>query len=90
MNVYEQYKNRVLPKQIQGMIEGFAGATHGDESEQMFRAGFKIGINIDELNIIRDIEEMGLSGDYVIVAKKDMTLDWFKRMREMITKEQTE
>ncbi len=45
---FEMWNNKQLPEDIQKQIDGFAKATGKDNAEQIFRAGFYIGLNLEE------------------------------------------
>ena len=51
----------------------------------MFRAGFYCGKNIKE--IFFDPDRPVLDDGYILVRKKDINLDWYKKVKAEIVKE---
>lgn len=55
-NLFELWDNKELPERIQEEVDGFAKATGKSNAEQIFRAGFIIGLNNEKYK-----EEMGIA-----------------------------
>lgn len=54
-NLFELWNDKELPKYIQEEVDAFASATNKSHAEQIFRAGFIIGLNNKRYR-----EEMGI------------------------------
>lgn len=54
--VFDLWNNKELPERIQEEVDGFAKATNKSNAEQIFRAGFIIGLNNKKYK-----EEMGIA-----------------------------
>ena len=55
-NLFELWDNKELPERIQKEVDGFAEATAKSNAEQIFRAGFIIGLNNEQYKA-----EMGIA-----------------------------
>lgn len=62
-DMYEQFKNKMLPAEIQAHIESAAvqhsnwGKENEDEKKYWFTAGFYTAVNIKEIRIIQGLDE---------------------------------
>jgi hypothetical protein len=55
-NLFELWNSKELPERIQKEVDGFASATNKSNAEQIFRAGFIIGLYNEKYK-----EEMGIA-----------------------------
>ena len=55
-SLFDLWNNKELPEEIQKEVDGFASATNKSNAEQIFRAGFIIGLNNERYK-----EEMGVA-----------------------------
>lgn len=55
-NMFEQFKNKTLPEQIQKHIECSANYAKSN-NEYWFKAGFLVGLKLKEIRKVQGIEE---------------------------------
>ena len=53
--------------------------------EEMFRAGFYCGLNIND--VFFDPDRPALDNGYILVRKEDVNLDWYQKVKAEIAKE---
>lgn len=76
-NAFEKFRDKKFPKENQEVLESFAKCgTQFDENdnEYWFRAGFRA-------------REFALNEGFIMVRKSDITLDWYKKIREQLESE---
>lgn len=83
-SLYEGFCEGSLPENSQKDCEGFASVSDSVE-EKYFRAGFHCGLHIEGIFTDKDRPSMGR--DFILVRKKDINLEWYKKTRAMIAEE---
>jgi hypothetical protein len=77
-NCFEKFKDKEFPKEVQETLESFAKCgLQFDENnnEYWFRAGFRA-------------REFTKSEEFIMVRKRDINLEWYKKIREELKSEE--
>lgn len=70
-NFFEEWRQKKLPEEWQKKTDGFANAPIDNSVEQsIFRAGFFIGINLEEIKKEYGIEDEGVKSKKFFFKKK--------------------
>ena len=83
-SIYKKYCEQKLPHNIQKQAEGFASMSDTVQ-EEMFRAGFYLGLNIND--VFTDPDRPVQDNGYILVRKEDVNLDWYQKVKAEIAKE---
>ena len=83
-SIYQKYCEQKLPHDFQKRAEGFASMSDTVQ-EEMFRAGFYCGLNIND--VFFDPDRPALDNGYILVRKEDVNLDWYQKVKAEIAKE---
>ena len=83
-SIYKKYCKQKLPHNFQKRAEGFASISDTVQ-EEMFRAGFYLGLHIND--VFTDPDRPVQDNGYILVRKEDINLDWYQKVKAEIAKE---